>query len=601
MIERLNIENFKGFKEYIIDFDRITLLVGGNNSGKTTIFHALQTVFWCFEKTADLSRGSEVTLTKTQVPEIGAFPYFDSRDIFYRQKLRTGKKPTRIKFEIKFLDFDEFRFDIYPAFSRNLLVDGHEKRLSRDEYDTILTSLRPVFVPSTIGITVKEELYRTISQDRLISEGRQNEVLRNQIYRLTKNPQEWEKFVNIISPIFKLQGLDVPFDENRDEWLSVLYSEDDCSFDCISAGSGFLQLLNLLVFLFLHESRIALLDEPDSHMHTDLQQISFNLLKKLSQSRNIQLLIATHSPTFIDSAGLESVLVIDKNLNRPLKAQNIEELIPMLSDQGISLPPAKIIETLKSRRVMFVENNHADYEDFFKILGQKYDAGYLSKTRGLMVFETEGATKKWPFDAISTFETLLGVPIKYLYVSDRDFATDEQIRENRSRVTDTDAKIIHFLVRRNRESYLCEPKILTRLLYNRWNQRYPNQDYPDDLKETAINQFFVNCARDAEVDVQTTFLMEQEQYLRGNAEERERKTRKVTQYFKENYSDIIASGQIPYKLFDSKATLRKFRKKISDDHRFSFNDKEILSFFEQEDIPEEICAIISDLIQISEN
>src|SRR5437667_5803744 len=99
MIKSLRIENLKGFQEYSIDLARLNLLVGGNNSGKTTIFHALQLFFWCVDQTTDRS-GASVTFKKTQVPEIGAIPYFNVRDLFHKQKARTGKRPTRIKLSL---------------------------------------------------------------------------------------------------------------------------------------------------------------------------------------------------------------------------------------------------------------------------------------------------------------------------------------------------------------------------------------------------------------------------------------------------------------------------------------------------------------------
>jgi len=595
MIEYLYIENFKGFEKFSIDFDQINLLVGGNNSGKTTIFNALQTVFWCFDKTADLSH-SEIVLRKTQLPEVGAFSYFDFRDIFYRQKLRTGRIPTRIIFKIKFKEIeDEYTFKIYHAFSRNLMIDGTDQKISEENYNKITKTFRPVYVPSTIGITPNEELYRTISQERLISEGRHNEVLRNQIYRLKQNPEIWEEFIGIIAPIFKLRGVDVPFDEDHDEWLSVKYDEDGCLFDCISAGSGFLQIINLLSFLFLHESRIALLDEPDSHMHSDLQQISFDLLKKLSENKNIQLLIATHSPVFIDASGLENVLVIDKNMNRPLRAENIEELIPLLSDQGISLPPTKIVDTLKSRRILFVENNEADYNDFFKVLGGKIRDDFEIATRELIVLETEGATKKWPFDAIDAFERLLGVPIKYIYISDRDFQIDQQIAELVSRIPR--GKIAHYLNRRHRESYLCEPRVLNRLLTVKWERKYPSLEPPVSITEENIHDFFIQKAREFESETRSILLTQQESYIR---EERSARTREINDYFDENYSHLIARNEIPYKLLDCKKILGQFRKQIADECHFSFRDKEILLSFERDEIPPEICQIITDITDMFE-
>jgi predicted ATP-dependent endonuclease of OLD family len=69
MINHLHLESFKCFSSYDVEFKQIQLLIGGNNSGKTTIFQALQVFFWCLEQTAEVTETS-VNLKKTQLPEI---------------------------------------------------------------------------------------------------------------------------------------------------------------------------------------------------------------------------------------------------------------------------------------------------------------------------------------------------------------------------------------------------------------------------------------------------------------------------------------------------------------------------------------------------
>ncbi len=41
MIEQLSIKNFKGIKEIDLDFSKLNILVGENNSGKSTILQSL--------------------------------------------------------------------------------------------------------------------------------------------------------------------------------------------------------------------------------------------------------------------------------------------------------------------------------------------------------------------------------------------------------------------------------------------------------------------------------------------------------------------------------------------------------------------------------
>ncbi|MCA3255460.1 MAG: AAA family ATPase, partial [Alphaproteobacteria bacterium] len=44
MLKSLQLKNFRGFKDHRVDFQKLTLLVGSNNAGKTTIIEALRIV-----------------------------------------------------------------------------------------------------------------------------------------------------------------------------------------------------------------------------------------------------------------------------------------------------------------------------------------------------------------------------------------------------------------------------------------------------------------------------------------------------------------------------------------------------------------------------
>ena len=51
MIHKVEIKNFKTFNNATIELHKegVTMLVGGNNSGKTTFLHALATLLYGFE------------------------------------------------------------------------------------------------------------------------------------------------------------------------------------------------------------------------------------------------------------------------------------------------------------------------------------------------------------------------------------------------------------------------------------------------------------------------------------------------------------------------------------------------------------------------
>ena len=71
MIRRFTIEGFKRFEQKtVIDLDEVTVLVGANNSGKSTILHALTLFQYCVETTRRIERQRSGTETACAGPSI---------------------------------------------------------------------------------------------------------------------------------------------------------------------------------------------------------------------------------------------------------------------------------------------------------------------------------------------------------------------------------------------------------------------------------------------------------------------------------------------------------------------------------------------------
>jgi len=593
MIRKFSIRNFKGMSEFVLELDKINILAGGNNSGKTTIFHALQLFFWCLEKIAQ-EDGGQVILKKTQIPEIGAIPYFVTKDIFYRQKMRDGKRPTRINFEVEADKLPKISIDIYPAFSRNVMIDGKDKSIKKAQYLAFM-KLRPVFIPSSIGIMPHEELYREVAQDRLIAEGRHNQVLRNMVFRLSKNRRLWNQYKELIQPLFQISNVEMPFNEDEDEWLSALYDENGCRFDFISAGSGFLQVSNILSFLLLNKSSVALLDEPDAHMHDDLQDIVYEILYRVAKKKNLQLLISTHSPTLIEAAGPENVLVIDRNKHEPLKAIQLHELKATLAQYGITLNARSVYDALIDSRILFVEGVKSDYELFLKKFGNLYNAEFSNSLRKVVVLGTNGITNKWPVEAIGAFKELVKGDIKSLLVSDRDFNTDQEVADRMTKMSEQGLAMVA-LGRRHREAYLLDPKVLSRLLKRKFIKKNKNSVSPKELSKKAIHEFILKQAIDLEAGTRAKFTAEKP--VQGSREEKEKILKSLGDFFDKNYRDVLQKQQIPFVLLDSKAVLASFRGMVNSNYKLSFSDDEILSTFKKTDLHDDIKLVLDKIIEV---
>lgn len=251
------------------------------------------------------------------------------------------------------------------------------------------------------------------------------------------------------------------------------------------------------------------------------------------------------------------------------------------------------MDTLRGRKVLFVEGEEADYENFLKVLGRKTLEDFSEATRMLTVFQTEGPTMNWPFDTIKAFEKLIGTRIRYVYISDADLNTDEQLRERERKATEQGHTIRH-LSRRNRESYLLEPKILSRLLQKKWKARRTKGETPEFLTEQGIKGFILRTAKEDEEKVRTSLLVYQEPSLRGAAEHRTARTQELNDFFRQNYVIPLQNKEIPFRLLDSKRLLRDLRTETQT-HGLSFSDREILEEYTVDEIPQDIKNIVTDI------
>src|SRR5206468_3224206 len=89
------------------------------------------------------------------------------------------------------------------------------------------------------------------------------------------------------------------------------------TFDLIAGGSGFHQTLTLLAFLYGYHPTTILLDEPDAHLHVNLQREILDYFKNKAQERGVQFLIATHAEEFV--RGVNSQQIVSLLAQKPAR------------------------------------------------------------------------------------------------------------------------------------------------------------------------------------------------------------------------------------------------------------------------------------------
>ena len=79
----------------------------------------------------------------------------------------------------------------------------------------------------------------------------------------------------------------------------IEFEEQATTFDIRTGGGGLFTLLSLAFVLRFSDSKCLLLDEPDAHLHASLQREITPMLMDHAAENDVQVFVATHSPTFI--------------------------------------------------------------------------------------------------------------------------------------------------------------------------------------------------------------------------------------------------------------------------------------------------------------
>ena len=154
-----------------------------------------------------------------------------------------------------------------------------------------------------------EPFYNNAQIEKKIEIGKSHDVLRNKILKTEDSKaivaQRFSRLEGRLERILK-NKYSIRFkNKNRieDEYVKItVESEFHNELEISMMGSGFLQVVEIFSTIEYIEKKsdgicLILIDEPDSHIHTDLQA---NLIDELKQHDNSQIFIITHNDRLIN-------------------------------------------------------------------------------------------------------------------------------------------------------------------------------------------------------------------------------------------------------------------------------------------------------------
>lgn len=471
MIHKLRLKNFKKVHEETFLFNNFNIIVGANNSGKSTVLQALAIWQYCVDQFRLVpkkgKRGIQIVLpnfTALPVPEFNLL-WKDKIDRIYTKKENSHKKEQifiYIEIDVywKNSNGEEKHFCVTMRYQSPQAVSAIPANGWSEFWELIHTPEFPkiVYVPPFSGIEPHEQWLDDGNVKQHIGKSQPGSVLRNLLFRvintnipITEN-HGWTEIYNKIKEWFGIE-LQIPqyiFGVSTE--IKAEYKSNGKSFDVISGGSGFHQIITLFAFLYGYpDVTTILLDEPDAHLHNNLQKKIVNYLL----DRDKQFLIATHSEEFIRNVDMHSVISIMSG--KPVAIDSTEKIIKALSEVDNN----DILRTQESAYILYIEG-----EDDDRILAAWANiTGFSDVYQKFYTYPLGGCTKQLMKERSDSHYTALKqiVPtLKRMLLLDYD--TEDSYHP------DPNNQCLKEWARKNIDNYLLVPNAWRRAIANQLNE-----------------------------------------------------------------------------------------------------------------------------------
>lgn len=336
MFKRLIIKDWRQFSDIDISFHpHLTVLTGANGAGKTTILNLLANHFgW----------NSQFVSSYTKDKKTGVVRYSNSIHKFGEKIFRFFiKKPVSSEFdttnqigEIQYENDGIASLTLPDSVSQTYGVNITNRQSIRGIY---INSHRPTFPYRAVKaiptqVMSRDQIYRKyfeFTQTFVLDTYRNpNEISATGLIKETiaslamfgygnqavspnaearKLFEDYEKILSIVLPpklMFEKIHVEIP---------EVILCTQSGNFPIDAVSGGISSIIDITWQLFMYadttQKFVAVIDEPENHLHPELQK-SFlpNLIKAFP---NVQFIVATHNPFMISAEKESNVYILDYN------------------------------------------------------------------------------------------------------------------------------------------------------------------------------------------------------------------------------------------------------------------------------------------------
>lgn len=569
-ISKVQFHNFKAFPDFALSLRDVNVLVGPNNSGKSTILNAFRILASGIRR-ARAYRADRVTGIDGDT---------------YGHYISTEELPFSFENVHTNYDRDKQSFIVFTLSNRNTLTlyfpepracilipkTAARSAMTPTTFRTEFP-LEVDFVPVLGPVEHDEDRVEERTVQRNLQTHRASRNFRN-FWRF--NAGMFDEFAHLLAQTWPGMAIQPPEGIGPENKIYMFCMEHENHRELYWSGFGFQVWCQLLTHIVrAKRADYLVVDEPEIYLHPDLQRQLLSILR----SAGPKLLLATHSTEIIAEAEPDEILIVDKSKRSAQRLRRIDQVQDAIERLGSS-QNITLTQLARTRRVLFVEGND------FRLLSQF--AGVLNLPRvktqsNFTVVPSDGFSNWSKIDAFSWgFKQTMKQSLDIGAVFDRDYRCDEEIDEIVHELSGN-LRFVHFHSRKELENYLLVPVVLEKAIKQRLIERATSLDFHID----AVLEEITNPLKSS---VSGSYLGARVDYFRKRSSGIATSTvsTDAMENFERRWSDISLRMEI----VPGKEVFSKLNAYLQDNYRVSLTPFQVVRNFNRFNVPKDLVTFL---------
>ena len=190
--------------------------------------------------------------------------------------------------------------------------------------------------------------------------GQNNKVLSDEEFEKLYGPKPWELINRMLSRAGLTYQVNHPEGTNKELdfklHLKDVNTGTEIQVNDLSTGEKVLMSLALSIYNTKEETArpdVLLIDEPDAALHPEFSKVLVSAIEEsIVKEAKVKVIISTHSPMTVVLSPEESIYLMDKNKNRPVKITKQQAVNILTKDLD------NVRLSIENRRQVFVESQY---------------------------------------------------------------------------------------------------------------------------------------------------------------------------------------------------------------------------------------------------